>query len=92
MRDRPITDDDWGDLFARMGAPAEKVIRQVLKKPESESVTTPAPNGKVFEPFEHPCETCGDFAYFGYKVKLREEKWGNWYCNKHRPDRKAAGQ
>ena len=78
-RSKPITDDDWNDLFARMEAPAAKAIRTVLKKPEPAPVVIPP-----CDPFEHPCEICGDFAYWGYRVKLRENKLGEWYCDQHK--------
>ena len=37
------------------------------------------------EPFVHPCEACGGFAYHGYGVNLRAGKEGKWYCADHRP-------
>jgi hypothetical protein len=37
-------------------------------------------------PFVHPCQVCGDFAYFGYGVSLIRGLRGHWYCAKHRPD------
>ena len=96
-RSQPITDDDWGDLFARMGAPAEQAIKTVLKKPEPARDVTDEwkfSTGKPVvippcDPFEHPCEVCGDFAYWGYGVSLRQEKLGTWYCDQHRPDRRS---
>ena len=46
------------------------------------------PDAEVFESESHFCEVCGDFAYWGYHVSLRSGKPGEWYCDKHRPDRK----
>jgi hypothetical protein len=82
LRDRPISEDDWTDLLAQMEKPARQAIRAVLKQEPEPETASPAP------PFEHGCEVCGDFAYWGYRVRLREDKLGEWYCDQHRPDRK----
>jgi hypothetical protein len=43
------------------------------------------PSEPAPEPFIHPCEMCGDHAYFGFNVCLREGKRGQWFCAAHRP-------
>lgn len=68
--------DDWEDI--------EPVV--LVPMADFTKIVIPAP------PLEHVCEVCGDLANFGYGVNLRADKLGEWYCDKHRPDRKVAGQ
>lgn len=82
--DRPITEDDWGDLLSKLEKPAKQAIATVLRKQ-----LPPEPEPPVPPPFEHPCEVCGDFAFWGYGVSLRAGKLGEWYCDQHRPDKKG---
>jgi hypothetical protein len=35
--------------------------------------------------FIHRCCVCGEQAFFGYGVSLRQDKLGVWYCGEHRP-------
>jgi hypothetical protein len=35
--------------------------------------------------FLHFCCRCGRFAPFGYGVRLRAGRLGQWYCGEHRP-------
>jgi len=37
------------------------------------------------EPFVHPCQVCGEHAYFGFNVSLRQGRIGQWFCALHRP-------
>jgi hypothetical protein len=37
------------------------------------------------EPFLHPCQVCGEAAYFGFNVSLRQGRLGQWFCALHRP-------
>jgi hypothetical protein len=39
------------------------------------------PNGKI--EFVHLCETCGKDAPFGTGVRLKDGKYGKWYCREH---------
>jgi hypothetical protein len=36
-------------------------------------------------PLTHFCVECGRFARFGFGVRLRLGKVGQWYCKEHRP-------
>lgn len=33
----------------------------------------------------HFCAECGAWGSFGYRVNLRSDRLGSWYCAKHRP-------
>lgn len=33
----------------------------------------------------HFCTECGAWGSFGYRVNLRGDRLGHWYCAKHRP-------
>ena len=40
--------------------------------------------------FVHPCSVCGETASFGFNVKLRDNKPGQWFCSTHKPKSKPA--
>jgi hypothetical protein len=35
--------------------------------------------------FIHNCSVCGADAPFGFRVSLRNDQLGIWYCRAHRP-------
>lgn len=37
-------------------------------------------------PSPHFCDVCGDMAFFGVGVSLRQNRPGKWYCRAHLPD------
>lgn len=40
--------------------------------------------------FLHFCCQCGRFGAFGHGVRLREGRFGRWYCGEHRPSNFGA--
>jgi len=72
-------DSDWTSIFAQADGKSSPMRSSPVYIPER---TTP--ESLPAEPFLHYCH-CGKWGSFGYRVNLRKDQLGQWYCLDHRP-------
>jgi hypothetical protein len=73
----------WYCADHRLGQYYADARRDISPKEESPAPLSDTP--PPADPFVHPCQVCGEHAYFGFNVGPRQDRIGQWFCALHRP-------